>query len=150
MDAKSVMIIVLALALIIGSHAAQDDRTYALPGITEADITLLARLIEAEAGGEPYLGKVAVGAVVINRVRHPDFPDTVRGVIYQPNQFYAEGIAKHPHPSAESRRAAEAAARGEDPTGGALYFYNPKTASPHPWWRTRTVLVQIGNHVFLK
>lgn len=144
------MIIALTLVLIIGSGRVTEDRSYMTEGVSASDVTLLARLIEAEAGGEPYLGKVAVGAVVVNRLHDPRFPNSIRDVIYEPRQFYAEGISKYPRPSSESRRAAEAALRGEDPTGGALYFYNPRTAHLAPWWNTRTKLIQIGNHVFLK
>lgn len=150
MDFKSIAIIALALTVILGGRHVTDDTVRRLDAIPPADIELLARLIEAEAGGEPYRGKLAVGAVVINRYLDDRYPDSVREIIYQPNQFYAEGIALHPNPSAESRRAAEAAARGEDPTGGALFFYNPRTARLAPWWNTRTVLVEIGNHVFLR
>lgn len=117
---------------------------------TSADVTLLARLIEAEAGGEPYQGKVAVGAVVVNRLKDGRYPNTLREVIYQPGQFAVNRMAQLGAPSAESVRAAQAALRGEDPTKGALFFYNPKTARLDPWWNTRRPIVQIGNHLFLR
>lgn len=150
MNYKSFSIVALALLLIVGSRYMSESRLQRLDAIPPGDVTLLARLIEAEAGGEPYRGKVAVGAVVVNRYLDDRFPNTIRQVIYEPNQFYSEGIALHPRPSDESLRAAQAAVRGEDPTGGALYFYNPKTAKLSSWWSTRTVLVEIGNHLFLK
>lgn len=127
-----------------------DEKVRRLDAITPTDIELLARLIEGEAGGEPYLGKVAVGAVVVNRYLDDRFPDTIREVIYEPNQFFTDGIKMHTRPSAESLRAAQAAVRGEDPTGGALFFYNPLTARLAPWWREREPLIQIGNHLFLR
>ena len=150
MDLKSIVIIALTLAVILGGRHMADEIARRLEAIPPADVELLARLIEAEAGGESYRGKVAVGAVVINRYLDDRYPDTVRDVIYQPNQFYVEGIALHPNPSAESRRAAQAAVRGEDPTGGALFFYNPRTARLSSWWSSRTVVAEIGNHVFLR
>lgn len=149
MDSKTVItVVVLGLLLIAGSRAAQQPKGIA--NASSSDITLLARLIDAEARGESYQGKVAVGAVVVNRVRDDRFPSTIRGVIYEPGQFYTEGIPLHLKPSADSLRAAEAAIRGEDPTNGALFFYNPKTAVLGPWWSTRSQLVQIGNHLFLR
>ena len=118
---------------------------------TEADITLLARIIEIEARGEPYLGKVAVGAVVVNRVKDPRFPSTIRDVIFEPNQFKSvASLSRFPVPSEESRRAAIEALRGRDPTGGALFFYNPDVVGRHPWWDSRPNRVRIGNHVFTR
>lgn len=151
MDSKTTLtIIALALLLIVGSRTGTEDRLGRLDAISPSDVTLLARLIDAEARGEPYTGKVAVGAVVVNRYLDNRYPNSIREIIYEPNQFYAQGIPQFPVPSDESRRAAEAAVRGEDPTGGALFFYNPKTARLAPWWNSRKVLIQIGNHVFLK
>ena len=136
------LVVVLAAALVIG-HAGAGSA-----GPTDADINLLARIIDVEARGEPYRGKVAVGAVVMNRVRDPRFPDTIREVIYQPGQFYTAGLRNHPVPSADALRAAQAAVRGEDPTGGALFFYNPDIARADAWWASRPNKVRIGNHVF--
>lgn len=118
---------------------------------TEADVTLLARIIEIEARGEPYIGKVAVGAVVVNRVKDPRFPNTIRDVIYERNQFSSvPKLPQFPVPSEESRRAAIAALRGEDPTNGALFFYNPDLAVTNAWWASRPNRMRIGNHVFTK
>ncbi|HHV55499.1 MAG TPA: LysM peptidoglycan-binding domain-containing protein [Firmicutes bacterium] len=117
---------------------------------SEEEIELLARLVQAEAGAESYLGRVAVAAVVVNRVRSPQFPDTIKDVIYQPGQFppvFSPGFSNL-EPDRLSRQAALAALQGEDPTGGALYFYNPRLAVNRSFWATRTVLAEIGNHRF--
>ncbi|MEW6105062.1 MAG: cell wall hydrolase [Bacillota bacterium] len=111
---------------------------------------LMARVISAEAKGEPYVGQVAVGAVILNRVEHPHFPKTIPGVIFEPDAFTAvsQGTIWLP-PTASSVRAAQDALAGWDPTGGALYYYNPAKATN--WWiTTRHFLVQIGRHVFFR
>ena len=112
------------------------------------DLDLLARIIHAEAQGEPYLGKVAVGAVVLNRISDPAFPNTMAGVIYQPLAFESVANARvYLAPAEESRRAARDALNGWDPTYGSLYFWNPyKPVTPWIW--TRTIIRQIGDHVF--
>ena len=115
------------------------------------DFTLLCRMISAEARGEPYTGQVAVGAVILNRVRHPSFPNTVAGVLFQPGafspvsdgQFYTVTITD------SARRAAQDALNGWDPTGGAIYFYNP-AKSTSQWIFSRPVVLTIGEHVFAK
>ncbi|MGB9867213.1 MAG: cell wall hydrolase [Bacillota bacterium] len=114
-----------------------------------AEIDLLARLIRAEAEGEPYVGQVAVGAVVLNRLRSPLFPKRLEDVIYEPDQFepVANGTISLP-PTPESIRAALDAIAGWDPTGGALYFYNP-TKAHSDFLASRKQLVAIGGHVFL-
>lgn len=113
------------------------------------DLLLLARLIEAEAGGEPYLGKVAVGAVVVNRARSGLFPSSIRGVIYDWGQFepVLNGYLWQVYPSQESLQAAQEALAGYDPTGGALYFfaYN-KVWDPYMW--SRPWATTIGGHRF--
>ncbi len=109
---------------------------------------LLARIISAEARGEPYIGQVAVGAVVLNRVEHPSFPDTVSGVVYQPGAFTAITDGQINESITESAyRAAREALNGNDPTGGAIYYYNPSKTS-NRWIRTRPVITQIGEHLF--
>lgn len=121
---------------------------------SDSDIYLLAKLITAEAGDEPYDGQVAVGAVVLNRTRSGEFPTTIREVIYQPGQF--SSLPKLPAitPSASCMKAAEDALNGVDPSRGALYFYNPATSSPEGLRFFATadlrVTIRIGNHVFLK
>jgi N-acetylmuramoyl-L-alanine amidase len=116
--------------------------------ISSNDLELLARLIHAEARGEDLEGQVAVGAVVLNRLKDPQFPKTLRDVIYQNGAFTAvrdQQIRLEPDETA--RRAAEAALEGVDPTGGALFYYNPSIARDK-WIRTRPVIKVIGNHTF--
>jgi N-acetylmuramoyl-L-alanine amidase len=116
--------------------------------LSESDIHLLARLITAEARGQPYAGQVAVGAVVMNRVRSESFPDSVRAAIYQPGQF--EPVSNghiNTEPTETALKAARAAAAGEDPSGGALYFFAPaKTSNAFLWNRPHKVT--IGDHRF--
>ena len=117
-------------------------------GSYDGDVQLLARIISAEARGEPYQGQVAVGAVVLNRVRHPSFPDTLAGVIYQTDAFTAVSDGQFDQPVAESAyRAAQDALNGSDPSGGALYYFNPATATS-AWIWSRPLIVTIGNHRF--
>lgn len=115
---------------------------------TNSDLYLLAKCIHAEARGEPYSGKVAVGAVILNRVKSSKFPNTISGVIYQPYAFTAVSDGQiNLEPDTSSYNAAKDAMNGWDPSYGALYYYNPKTATSS-WIWSRTVLVTIGNHKF--
>lgn len=117
-------------------------------GASNSDYQLLARIISAEARGEPYTGQVAVGAVVLNRVEHPSFPDSVSGVVYQPGAFTAITDGQINEPIAESAyRAAKEALNGSDPSGGAIYYFNPAKTS-NKWMRTRPVITTIGSHLF--
>lgn len=112
-------------------------------------LELLARVIAAEAQGEPYIGQVAVGAVILNRVRDPDFPNTLAGVIYQPHAFesVSNGLIWRRNPTEEAWRAAQDALNGWDPTYGSLFFWNPyKPVSAWIW--SRPIVIQYGNHVF--
>ena len=112
------------------------------------DVELLARLIHGEARGEPYVGMVAVGAVVLNRVRSSKFPNTIAGVIYQAGAFDAVADGQiNLTPGEQSRRAARDALNGWDPTGGCLYYYNPATATSK-WIWSREVRLNIGDHSF--
>lgn len=112
------------------------------------DVYLLARAINGEARGEPYSGQVAVGAVILNRVKHPSFPNTVAGVIYQPGAFTAVDDGQIDAAMTSScERAARDALNGWDPTGGAIYYYNPVTAT-NKWIRSRPIILTIGKHVF--
>lgn len=116
-------------------------------GHSKEDITLLAKIINAEAKGEPFNGKVAVGNVILNRVKSKQFPDTIKGVIYQNNQFQpVSNGAINDKPSDESIKAANRALE-TNLVGDALYFYNPNTATDS-WIRTRSVTNTIGNHAF--
>ncbi|MFR1434078.1 MAG: spore cortex-lytic enzyme [Acutalibacteraceae bacterium] len=115
---------------------------------SQSDYNLLARLISAEARGESYTGQVAVGAVVLNRVEHPSFPNTISGVVYQKGAFSCLDDGQFNQPVAEScYRAAQDALNGWDPSGGAIYYYNPVTAT-NKWIRSRPVIVKIGKHLF--
>lgn len=117
-------------------------------GAQSNSVELLARVISAEARGEPYEGQVAVGAVILNRVEHPSFPDTISGVVYQPGAFTCMTDGQINQPVAESsRRAAQDAINGMDPTGGAIYYYNPAKTT-NKWMLSLPVIKQIGQHRF--
>lgn len=112
------------------------------------DLYLIAKCIYAEARGEPYEGKVAVGAVILNRVKSPDFPNTVYGVVYQPWAFTAVHDGQiNLEPDASSYQAAQDAISGWDPTYGCIYYYNP-TKATSAWIFSRQTVVTIGKHVF--
>lgn len=114
----------------------------------EHDVNLLARVISAEARGEPYAGQVAVGAVILNRIEHPSFPNTLAGVVYQPGAFTCMVDGQIDQPVAESaRRAAREALAGSDPSGGAIYYFNPSTATSS-WIWSRPLIKVIGKHRF--
>ncbi len=114
----------------------------------ENETYLLGRLVHGEARGEPYVGKVAVAAVVLNRVRSSAFPNTIAGVIYQTGAFDAVADGQiNLTPDEDSLRAARDALGGWDPTGGCLYYYNPVT-STNQWIWTRQVQLSIGKHNF--
>ncbi|QUH24546.1 spore cortex-lytic enzyme [Serpentinicella alkaliphila] len=123
--------------------------TPASRGVSRSDdVHLLARTIHSESRGEPYEGQVAVGAVILNRVRSPQFPNTLAGVVYQPCAFEpVKNGAINQEPGESAYRAARDALNGWDPTGGALYFWNPATATS-PWIWTRRITLRIGRHVF--
>ena len=115
---------------------------------TSGDVALLARLISAEARGESYEGQVAVGAVVMNRIAHPSFPNTLSGVIYQRGAFSCLDDGQFDEPVAQSAyAAARDAMNGYDPTGGAISYFNPATATSQ-WIWSRPLIVQIGKHRF--
>lgn len=119
-----------------------------IPAATDSNVYLLARIISAEARGEPYSGQVAVGAVILNRVEHPSFPDTLSGVIYQSGAFTAVTDGQFDKPIADSAyKAARDALNGQDPSGGAIYYYNPDRAV-NKWIRSRPVIKRIGSHLF--
>ena len=114
------------------------------------DLNLLARLIYGEARGEPYTGQVAVGAVVLNRVRNSSFPNTVSGVIYQRGAFDVVSDGQiNLTPNSTARKAAQDALNGWDPTYGAIYYFNPSTAT-NKWIWSRPMTVTIGRHRFCK
>lgn len=117
---------------------------------SNTDAMLLARLINGEARGEPYEGQVAVGAVVLNRTRNPKFPSTIAGVIYQPGAFTAV-VDGQIHAALEqaSINAAKDALNGWDPSGGAIYYFNPSTATS-AWIWSRPLIKIIGKHRFCR
>lgn len=119
-------------------------------GYSSSDIYLLAKVIGAEARGESYTGQVAVGAVVLNRVRHSSFPDSISGVVYQSGAFSCVRDSNWSvEPNDTAKKAARDAINGWDPTGGAIYYYNPAKTS-NQWIRKRPVVTTIGKHVFCK
>ena len=136
-----------------GIVGAQTLKALGMPNTGEsssqtADVELLARVISAEARGEPYSGQVAVGAVILNRVEHPSFPNTIAGVVYQPGAFTCMVDGQFNEPVADSAvRAARDALNGVDPSGGAIYYFNPTTATS-AWIWSRPLITIIGNHRF--
>ncbi len=119
-------------------------------GYSSSDIYLLAKVISAEARGESYTGQVAVGAVVLNRVRHSSFPDSISGVVYQAGAFSCVNDSNWSvTPNDTAKKAANDAINGWDPTGGAIYYYNPAKTS-NKWMLSRPVITTIGKHVFCK
>ncbi|ADO77171.1 cell wall hydrolase [Halanaerobium praevalens] len=143
------------LFIVLGSDndktKVDSDDFYSYRDFSSKEMEVLASIINAEARGESYRGKVAVGAVIINRVYHPSFPNTIKDVVYQPGQFtpVRNGMINL-KPSSEAYKAAYAAVEGEDPSRGSLYFYNPRTAKNQSFFAKRKKMVKIGNHVFLK
>lgn len=131
-------------AMGLGSVSASSSQS------TDSNLYLLARIISAEARGEPYTGQVAVGAVVMNRVKHPSFPNSISGVVYQNGAFSALLDGQFDQPiSSTAYSAARDALNGWDPTGGAIYYYNPAKTT-NSWIYSRQVITQIGEHVFAK
>lgn len=115
---------------------------------TSTDLNLLARLVYAEARGEPYTGQVAVAAVVLNRVKSSSFPNTIAGVIYQSGAFDCVSDGQiNLTPNSTAKSAAQDALNGWDPSYGCLFYYNPKTATSK-WMLSRSVKLSIGNHSF--
>lgn len=132
-----------ALGMKLSSGASSSSGSY-----SNADVELLARLIYGEARGESYVGQVAVGAVVMNRIKSSSFPNTMSGVIYQKYAFTAVADGQiNLTPNATARKAAKDAMNGWDPSYGALYYYNPAVATSS-WIFSRKTTVVIGNHVF--
>lgn len=119
-------------------------------GYNNSDVTLLAKLIAAEARGESYTGQVAVGAVVLNRVSHPSFPDSIAGVIYQRGAFSCVNDSNWSvAPNSTSLKAARDCINGWDPSGGAIYYYNPRKTS-NSFMHSRPVITVIGSHRFCR
>jgi len=142
-----------ALGIAVRPAVAAPNRAAAVSptrGVSPNDMQLLARAVYGEARGEPFVGQVAVAAVIMNRIRSPLFPNTVSGVIYQPLAFTAVADGQfYLTPNQEAFRAAQLAVNGWDPSGGALYYFNPRTATSRFIW-TRPYIKTIGQHRFLR
>ena len=148
---KKIFVLIL-LALIVFIAFFNTNEEFAQNGSQTSDIQLLARAINGEARGEDYEGQVAVGAVILNRVKHPDFPNTIAGVIYEPGAFTAVSDGQINHPIDESStvyKAARDAMNGWDPTNGCVYYFNPNTAT-NKWIWSKTIVKTIGKHNFCK
>lgn len=130
----------------------KNTQVYAATSTSASNLQLIARAINGEARGEPYEGQVAVGAVILNRVKDSKFPNTVAGVIYQKGAFTAVSDGQINQPIAEGStvlKAAQDALNGWDPTGGAIYYFNPATAT-NKWIWSRPLIKTIGKHRFCK
>lgn len=136
--------VLIGLGLILKYSGAETT-----PTRQSGDVELLARVIRAEAEAEPFTGQVAVGAVIMNRVQDSKFPKTIAGVVYQPQAFesVSNGEVNRP-PTDSARRAAQSAISGWDPSGGALFFFNPAKVGAYSYVWTRRIIQQIGKHVF--
>lgn len=154
---KWIVFVFLLFALILAILALlpeeENNVTLAVSGAgNTSDIQLMARAINGEARGEPYEGQVAVGAVILNRVKNPNFPNTIAGVIYEKGAFTAVADGQINVPIAEDStvyKAARDAMNGWDPTGGAIYYFNPDTAT-NKWIWSRPLIKQIGKHRFCR
>ncbi|PGL70980.1 spore cortex-lytic enzyme [Bacillus sp. AFS055030] len=119
-------------------------------GYTDNDIKLMANAVYGESRGEPYIGQVAVAAVILNRLTNASFPNSIAGVIYQPGAFTAVADGQiNLTPNEQAKKAVIDAINGWDPTTGCIYYYNPKTAT-NKWIRGRPIILTIGEHIFCK
>lgn len=134
----------------LGLPSGPSNNSYQTSASPSKDVNLLAHLIYGEARGEPYVGQVAVGAVIMNRTRDNRFPKTIAGVVYQPGAFDAVSDGQIDlEPDGNAYRAASDAINGWDPSGGAVYYFNPATATSQ-WIWSRTIVTVIGKHYFAK
>ena len=146
-----VLIITVFGIMLLNDNNNDYNISYAASSNT-SDIQLMARAINGEARGEPYEGQVAVGAVILNRVKSSQFPNTIAGVIYQSGAFTAVSDGQISQPIAEGStvyKAAQDAKNGWDPTGGCIYYFNPATAT-NKWIWSRPLVKTIGKHRFCK
>ena len=135
-------------ALGINANSGSAMQTGGMNGFSSSEVYLLAKTIHAEGRGEPYTGQVAIGAVILNRVRDKAFPNTISGVVYQKHAFTAVSDGQiNLTPNETAMKAARDAINGWDPTGGALYYYNPAVATS-AWIFDRQTVTVIGKHVF--
>ncbi len=146
------LMMLLFFIFFIDEGIVKEDVSYAASSNSTSDLQLMARAINGEARGEPYEGQVAVGAVILNRVKSSQFPNTIAGVIYQSGAFTAVTDGQINAPIDESStvyKAAQDAMNGWDPTGGCIYYFNPATAT-NKWIWSRPVVKTIGKHRFCK
>lgn len=146
------IITITILLIFILLQKQKNTQVYAATSTFASNLQLIARAINGEARGEPYEGQVAVGAVILNRVKDSKFPNTVAGVIYQKGAFTAVSDGQINQPIAEGStvlKAAQDALNGWDPTGGAIYYFNPATAT-NKWIWSRPLIKTIGKHRFCK
>lgn len=147
----SILTVTIILIVVLSNTVGEQNISYAATS-NSSDIQLMARAINGEARGEPYEGQVAVGAVILNRVKSSKFPNTISGVIYQSGAFTAvtDGQINQPIEEGSSvYKAAQDAKNGWDPTGGCIYYFNPATAT-NKWIWSRPVVKTIGKHRFCK
>lgn len=143
---------IIMLLLAFQAFSKQSSVKAASKSNSSSDLQLMARAINGEARGEPYEGQVAVGAVILNRVKNSQFPNTIAGVIYQSGAFTAVADGQINVPIKEGStvlKAAQDALSGWDPTGGAIYYFNPSTAT-NKWIWSRPLIKTIGKHRFCK
>lgn len=146
-----VLLIVIISLIFVESDMKENNISYAASS-SISDIQLMARAINGEARGEPYEGQVAVGSVILNRVKSSQFPNTIAGVIYQTGAFTAVSDGQINSPIGEGStvyKAAQDAMNGWDPTGGCIYYFNPNTAT-NQWIWSRPLVKTIGKHRFCK
>ncbi len=146
-----ILLVTSIFLIFIGNDISEKDISYAASSGT-SDVQLMARAINGEARGEPYEGPVAVGAVILNRVKSSQFPNTIAGVIYQSGAFTAVADGQINAPISEDStvyKAARDAMNGWDPTGGCIYYFNPSTAT-NKWIWSRPLVKTIGKHRFCK
>jgi len=147
-----IILISIALAITLVWNIETNTAQAASGSNSTSDVQLIARAINGEARGEPYEGQVAVGAVILNRVKDSNFPNTISGVIYEPGAFTAVADGQINVAIEEGStvvKAARDALNGWDPTGGAIYYYNPATAT-NKWIWSRPTIKVIGKHKFCK
>ena len=134
----------------MGIYSSSSSSSSSGTSSNSSNVNLLARLIYGEARGEPYTGQVAVGAVVLNRVKSSSFPNSISGVIYQSGAFDAVSDGQiNLSPDSTAKKAAQDALNGWDPSYGAIYYFNPSTAT-NKWIWSRPMTITIGNHRFCK
>lgn len=150
---KTILLFIIAIFILfyVIENISNIEESYAATSTSfTSDMQLMARAINGEARGEPYEGQVAVGAVILNRVKHSSFPNTIAGVIYEPGAFTAVADGQINVPISEGStvyKAAQDAMNGWDPTNGAIYYFNPDTAT-NKWIWSRPLIKTIGKHRF--